>query len=68
MSFKKELIDRIKNLKIFSKNKKKFLGFMIGNTSKVEKKGFYFYTIKRDEFHDTCRNNCLFRKICKNCS
>ena len=39
----KELIDKIKNLKIFSKNKKKLLGFMIGNTSKVEKKGFILH-------------------------
>lgn len=46
MTFKKELIKKIKNLKIFSKNKKKFLGFMIGNTSKMEKGGFYFTPLR----------------------
>ncbi len=46
MNFKKELIKKVKNLKIISKNKKKVLGFMIGNTSKSEKKDFYFTPVR----------------------
>ncbi len=46
MEFKKFLKEKIKELKLISKKEKKLSGFMIGNTSKIEKSKFYFTPIR----------------------
>lgn len=46
MDFKKILKKKIDSLKLISKKTKKLSGFMIGNTSKIEKGNFYFTPLR----------------------
>lgn len=49
MSFINQLSKNLKEIKKISNNKKKLSGFMIGNTTKFEKKNFYFTPIRVTE-------------------
>lgn len=49
MKFIKELEKNLKKIRKISSNKKKLVGFMIGNTAKLEKKNFYFTPIRITE-------------------
>ena len=49
MKFTDQLSKNLKKIKQISKKKKKLSGFMIGNTTKLEKKKFYFTPIRVTE-------------------